>query len=549
MNKNRNTFIYIFILSILFNFVILIYIADATDCSTCHTDTGKPIKAKDTVEISGSTCLKCHDPDYPPTPIGYNTHLVHIGKYSASVDYLKRHPGGTQSLDCNSCHTQIIDCQSCHTKGLPHIKPPLGNNCNGCHGTIDKLFRHPAINLQIHNLFNLSDNKACTICHNPENMRSLKLASGEIVPIQESHRLCYQCHSGYYNLWDNSSHYSNKTVPNNKNFNMMQELRVSWENKWRKDNTCASCHNPHNPSELYQLPIKNMEKIDVSIISILSKYYLYILGIIVGIVAIILVMAHRRGIDVKKEILLKLSKLSELKLSDIKLPKISIPKISIPISISTEELKDEEKSGRIDESEKVKEYEKSDGKLDERADETKPKNKNRILSILSNKDVLFILSIVTMLSIFYITFGAFLPIVVAISESMSPHMERGDMIFYNDMSKVDNIKTYNSEKNINGYKSFGNYGDVILYKPFGKEGVTPYIHRAMYYVEKGKEMWPGGPKAPHAGYITKGDNVVTNKKYDQQLDLSLNQPVKKEWIIATASFRIPYVGYIRLILP
>ena len=53
-------------------------------------------------------------------------------------------------------------------------------------------------------------------------------------------------------------------------------------------------------------------------------------------------------------------------------------------------------------------------------------------------------------------------------------------------------------------------------KIFGKEGVTPIIHRAMYYIEEGRPMWPGGPSAPFAGYITKGDYPKTNAIYDQQ---------------------------------
>lgn len=551
---NRNMFI-IFVLS----FLVLVNIAGATDCATCHTDTGKAVKAKDTIEISSSTCLKCHSSDYPPAPIGYNTHLVHTGEYSVSVDYLKMHPEVAKSLNCDSCHVKIIDCQYCHIKDIPHIKPPLGSNCKGCHGTVDKLFRHPTINLQTHNLF--KSDKDCTICHNPENMRSLKLASGDIVPIQEPHRLCYQCHSSFYNSWNNGSHYSNKTVPNNKNFMMIPELLDSWNNKWRKDNTCTNCHNPHNPSELYQLPISTVGNTDVSLLSTLSKFYLYIIGILVAAIVIIYIIAIKYKIDLKKIIVTKLSRLRWLRRlkwlrsseSELepgigtspkpKKAKFKLPKISIPISISLKKLEDIE--------EKKDDEKKEDKKSDELIDKKSIKEKRNDIRRFLNKDALFALGLIAMFCIFYIIFGTFMPIVVAISESMSPHMERGDIIFYTDISKIDDIKTYQEEKNKsgNGHVGLDMYGDVIIYKPFGKEGVTTYIHRAMYYVNEGEEMWPGGPKAPHAGYITKGDNVVTNKNYDQQLDLSLNQPVKREWIVGVANFRIPYIGYIRLILP
>jgi signal peptidase len=55
--------------------------------------------------------------------------------------------------------------------------------------------------------------------------------------------------------------------------------------------------------------------------------------------------------------------------------------------------------------------------------------------------------------------------------------------------------------------------------------------------------------APHAGYITKGDNEVTNRYYDQQGQVSYMLPVKEEWVIGVAKYRIPYIGYLRLMLP
>ena len=109
-----------------------------------------------------------------------------------------------------------------------------------------------------------------------------------------------------------------------------------------------------------------------------------------------------------------------------------------------------------------------------------------------------------------------------------------------------NITTNDEGKNT-GYKSFENYGDVILYRPYGEEGETPIIHRAMYRVEAGEPMWENGPAAPYSGYITKGDNAITNSHFDQEGQISYNMPVKDEWIIGTAKYRIPYLGYVRLL--
>lgn len=163
------------------------------------------------------------------------------------------------------------------------------------------------------------------------------------------------------------------------------------------------------------------------------------------------------------------------------------------------------------------------------------------------RDLLFVISVVAIFSsVSYITLGLWTPMVAVESGSMIPNIQIGDIIFVESISRAD-ITTYVEGKN-KDYTTFGEYGDVILYRPYGREGVTPIIHRARYYVEKGEPMWTGGPPAPHAGYITKGDNARTNPSFDQQGSISYNQPVKKEWVIGRARFsRIPLLGCISLI--
>lgn len=163
------------------------------------------------------------------------------------------------------------------------------------------------------------------------------------------------------------------------------------------------------------------------------------------------------------------------------------------------------------------------------------------------RDFLFVISVVAIFaSVSHIALGLYAPMVAVESGSMIPHIQVGDIIFVESVDRTE-IITY-EKGNETGYSSFGEYGDVILYKPYGKEGVTPIIHRAMYYVEKGEPMWAGGPPAPYAGYITKGDNTRTNPAYDQQGSISYLQPVKKEWVIGVARFyRVPVLGYVSLI--
>ncbi len=163
------------------------------------------------------------------------------------------------------------------------------------------------------------------------------------------------------------------------------------------------------------------------------------------------------------------------------------------------------------------------------------------------RDLLFVVCVVAVFaSLSHIALGLWTPMVAVESGSMIPHIQIGDIIFVESIDRTQ-IITYETGKET-GFKSFDEYGDVILYRPYGRESVTPIIHRAMYYVETGEHMWPGGPPAPHAGYITKGDNGKTNPSYDQQGSISYGQPVKKEWIIGVARFyRVPMLGYVSLI--
>ncbi|MCX8207090.1 MAG: S26 family signal peptidase [Methanothrix sp.] len=225
------------------------------------------------------------------------------------------------------------------------------------------------------------------------------------------------------------------------------------------------------------------------------------------------------------------------------------------------------------------------------------------------KDIIFVVVVVGGVSLVsQALLGLWTPMVAVESGSMVPNMNIGDIIIVQGISRTD-VVTW-EEGEAKGYRSFNNPGDVILYRPYGKEklGVldiipsilgigsggdkaTPIIHRAMRWVEKGEPMWEGGPPAPFAGYITKGDHNevidqmagrilgVPNYAYirehperfretadgilvDRETGLviyshgntsyvtdgiSYLTPVRKEWVIGVARYRIPYVGYIRLI--
>ncbi len=141
------------------------------------------------------------------------------------------------------------------------------------------------------------------------------------------------------------------------------------------------------------------------------------------------------------------------------------------------------------------------------------------------------------------------PFMVAVeSGSMEPNMHRGDVIFLVSPDRTDIIPYIEGVKK--DYKSFGSYGDVIVYKPNGNSNRTPIIHRVIAYVNKGDpipvrvgdKIMITNQIAERSGYITQGDH---NSLPDQPI---VSQPVDKDWIVGVAKFRIPYIGYFRLIL-
>lgn len=160
----------------------------------------------------------------------------------------------------------------------------------------------------------------------------------------------------------------------------------------------------------------------------------------------------------------------------------------------------------------------------------------------------------------YIIGGVWPPFVSVVSGSMDPNMVKGDMIYV-----VENER-YSSSSSVNGVDistngtedNFNRKGDVIIYYSNGNKQSTPIIHRAIYYTNE-SENWVDDVSneylrhnncskvmncpAPNSGYITLGDN---NNDYDQSAGLS--KPVKEGWVRGKAHFRVPYIGYLRLLV-
>lgn len=162
--------------------------------------------------------------------------------------------------------------------------------------------------------------------------------------------------------------------------------------------------------------------------------------------------------------------------------------------------------------------------------------------------------------------GVWPPLVAVESDSMDPHLQKGDLVLVMDENRlppdvaVGDTGIVTAERGQEaGYEQFGGYGDVIVYTPYGSGSSTPIIHRAHIYVEEGANWYDRADQsitdadsceelascpAPKAGFITSGDNPVSNDYYDQERGIS--SVVEPGWVKGRAVVRIPWVGWIRL---
>lgn len=165
-------------------------------------------------------------------------------------------------------------------------------------------------------------------------------------------------------------------------------------------------------------------------------------------------------------------------------------------------------------------------------------------------------------AILFLVCGTWPAIVTIESESMVPHMNVGDLVLVMAGDRLAPLQTM-VEGQTSGYQKFSMPGDVIIYHPNGNTDLHPIIHRALYWTEAGptnityQEMNKATGKietkqyvAPHAGYITKGDNnpVIDQTGFGDNYrgTGSAIQPVKKEWIVGKAVYAVPLIGYLPL---
>jgi len=177
-----------------------------------------------------------------------------------------------------------------------------------------------------------------------------------------------------------------------------------------------------------------------------------------------------------------------------------------------------------------------------------------------------VLIVVLIGALLFATSGVWPPLVAIESASMEPHIDTGDLVFVMDEQRFPGPGATGDSGIVparageeTGYRMFEGYGDVVIYEPDGNGEATPIIHRAMFWVENGENWYDRADPAaignadsceelancpaPHAGFITKGDN---NQRYDQ-VGSQFSGPVKPEWVIGTAEYGVPGLGQVRLL--
>lgn len=80
----------------------------------------------------------------------------------------------------------------------------------------------------------------CSTCHASENVAQLVLKNGDRAPVDESYRLCAECHFKQAEAWAGGGH--------GKRLDGWQGRRVVM--------SCADCHDPHDPAVHSRVPFR-----------------------------------------------------------------------------------------------------------------------------------------------------------------------------------------------------------------------------------------------------------------------------------------------------
>jgi signal peptidase len=145
-------------------------------------------------------------------------------------------------------------------------------------------------------------------------------------------------------------------------------------------------------------------------------------------------------------------------------------------------------------------------------------------------------------------------------------IDAGDMVLLVKVNGYEDIFPQKDAENENDFQTYGNYGDVIIYRKYGRTDEDQIIHRAMCWVDFNEddtytiasydlynvssitipELGLHKYMPSHSGYITKGDNPVTNDRSDQAGGIC-SEPIKLSWVTGKARGELPWIGTVNLL--
>ena len=149
--------------------------------------------------------------------------------------------------------------------------------------------------------------------------------------------------------------------------------------------------------------------------------------------------------------------------------------------------------------------------------------------------------------------GTWPPFVAVESGSMTPAVERGDLVVVTatDRAPWGDLATATDR---DAPTRLGGAGDVVVYSVPGVGG-RPVFHRLAFPVDAGEDWTERADTefldgdcaelttcpAPYDGYVTRGD---ANELYDQSAGIA--PVVRGEWIEGKALFAVPNLGWARV---
>ena len=187
----------------------------------------------------GSQCTPTSDHD------GHDAHLLdEIKAHQTPVDYTLNREAEPDTAELIKVHSTIpgvsdfftekrtaeiasFACSNCHSEPLNTLKSNYVVGEKKAHWNIELV--HAKANTM-----------NCITCHSEENPDYLTSLTGAKIDMNNSYKLCGQCHSTQYNDWQGGAH--------GKQLNGWSPPRVA--------KTCVSCHNPHQPAFPKRFPAR-----------------------------------------------------------------------------------------------------------------------------------------------------------------------------------------------------------------------------------------------------------------------------------------------------